>query len=273
VTDLSVEFLAGRRAVRVIDGVSLGVTAGEALGIVGEAGSGKSVLVRAILRLLPEEGRIASGTVRYRGNDLLAMEARRLRALRAVEFAPILPNAKDQLSPVSRVGDLMVLVYQAHRRVSRPAALEAAVEALRAVGIPDPERRLKAYPHELSGGMAQRVCIAMSLMHSPRLLLADEPTAGLDVTVQRQVLDQLVRAARDREAAQLIVTRDLGIIAQYCQRVAVMRGGRIVESGPTTEVFRQPQHPYTIQLLRAVGMDASTHDPIRVAGATAPGIA
>jgi peptide/nickel transport system permease protein len=267
VADLGVEFVGGREAVRVVDGVSLWVAPGEALGIVGEAGSGKSVLVRAILRLLPEEGRISSGTVRYRGEDLLAMEPRRLRRLRAVEFAPILPNAKDQLSPVSRIADLMVVVCQAHERVGRRVALARAVGALRAVGIADPERRLSAYPHELSGGMAQRVCIAMSLLHSPRLLVADEPTAGLDVTVQRQVLDQLVAAARDRNAAQLIVTRDLGIVAQYCQRVAVMRGGRIVESGPTAEVFRQPQHPYTVQLLRAVGIEVPPHAPSTVDGA------
>jgi ABC-type dipeptide/oligopeptide/nickel transport system ATPase component len=161
----------------------------------------------------------------------------------------------------------MVVVCQAHERVGRRAALARAVEALRAVGIADPERRLSAYPHELSGGMAQRVCIAMSLLHSPRLLVADEPTAGLDVTVQRQVLDQLVAAARDRNAAQLVVTRDLGIVAQYCQRVAVMRGGRIVESGPTAEVFRQPQHPYTVQLLRAVGIGVPPRAPSATDGA------
>jgi peptide/nickel transport system permease protein len=256
VSDLSVEFRSGAAATVVIDGISLWVAAGEALGIVGEAGSGKSVLVRAILRLLPDEGRVISGSVRYRGEDLLSMDGRRLRRLRAVEFSPILPNAKEQLSPVSRISDLMVLVYRAHQRSSRRAAIQKAIEALRAVGIQDPERRLSAYPHELSGGMAQRVCIAMSLMHSPRLLVADEPTAGLDVTVQRQVLDQLVAAARDRGAAQLIVTRDLGIVAQYCQRVAVMRGGRIVESGPTAQVFRQPQHQYTVQLLQSVGVGA-----------------
>ena len=174
--------------------------------------------------------------------------------MRAVEFSPILPNAKEQLSPVSKIADLMVLVYRSHARVSRKAALEKAVEALRLVGIQDPERRLNAYPHELSGGMAQRVCIAMSLMHSPRLLIADEPTAGLDVTVQRQVLDQLASAARKRQASQMIVTRDIGIVAQYCQRVAVMQGGRIIESGLTADVFREPQQKYTRLLLQGVGV-------------------
>lgn len=257
VTDLSVEFRSSGRTTRVLDRVSLWVAPGEALGIVGEAGSGKSVLVRAILRLLPDEAEVVEGSVRYRGEDLLTMPNDKLRAMRAVEFSPILPNAKEQLSPVSRISDTMVLVYRAHTSASRKVALQKSVEALRTVGIPDPERRLGAYPHELSGGMAQRVCIAMSLMHAPRLLVADEPTSGLDVTVQRQVLDQLAAAARDRQAAQLLVTRDLGIVAHYCQRVAVMRGGRIVESGLTEEVFARPQHPYTRELLRAVGVGGS----------------
>jgi peptide/nickel transport system permease protein len=185
---------------------------------------------------------------------VFALESGDLRRLRATEFSPILPNAKSQLSPVTKIADVMVLVYQAHVAADRKAALAKSVEALRLVGIQDPERRLSAYPHELSGGMAQRVCIAMSLLHSPRLLVADEPTSGLDVTVQRQVLDQLASAARERQAAQILVTRDLGIVAQYCQRVAVMRGGRILESGRTTDVFRHPQHPYTRQLLEAAGM-------------------
>lgn len=257
VRDLSVEFKAGRQSTRVIDGVSLWVAAGEAFGIVGEAGSGKSVLVRAILRLLPDEGRIVGGTVRYRDQDLLAMESAALRRMRAVEFSPILPNAKAQLSPVSKVVEMMTLVYRAHAQASRQVARAKAIEALQLVGIQDPQRVLNAYPHELSGGMAQRVCIAMSLLHSPRLLIADEPTSGLDVTVQRQVLDQLAAAARERQAAQIIVTRDLGIVAQYCQRVAVMQGGRIVESGATAEVFHRPQHAYTKRLLEAVGMRRS----------------
>jgi peptide/nickel transport system permease protein len=254
VDGLSVEFHGAGRTSRVIDDVSLWVAPGEAFGVVGGAGSGKSVLVRAMLRLLPDEGRVAGGSVRYRDEDILTMDPDKLRRLRAVEFSPILPNAKAQLSPVSKVADLMVLVYRAHKSASRKAALAKAVEALRLVGIQDPERRLNAYPNELSGGMAQRVCIAMSLLHSPRLLIADEPTSGLDVTVQRQVLDQLVAAARERQAAQLIVTRDLGIVAQYCQRVAVMQGGHIVESGYTRDVFRNPQHPHTRELLDAVGV-------------------
>jgi peptide/nickel transport system permease protein len=266
VENLSVEFTSARHTTRVLDKVSLWVAPGEAFGIVGEAGSGKSVLVRAVLRLLPDESRIVEGSVHYRGQDILGLRPEALRRMRAVEFSPILPNAKAQLSPVTKVADLMVLVYRAHATASRKEALAKAVAALQLVGIQDPERRLNAYPHELSGGMAQRVSIAMSLMHSPRLLIADEPTAGLDVTVQRQVLDQLAAAARERQAAQILVTRDLGIVAQYCQRVAVMQGGRIVESGPTWEVFHSPQHPYTCQLLESVDVArvGTTSHPLEI---------
>ena len=236
---------------RALTDVSLWVAPGETFGIVGESGSGKSVLVRAALRLLPEEGHVAGGEVRYRGQNILQMKPDELRRLRGVEFAPILPSAKLQLSPVTRVEDLMVLVHRAHGKSDRKTAVARAVEALRLVGIQDPERRLKAYPHELSGGMAQRVCIALALLHDPRLVIADEPTSGLDVTVQRQVLDEMVAAARERGAAQMIVTRDFGIVAQYCQRMAVMHGGRIIETGYTADVFGDPQHPYTRRLLDA----------------------
>jgi peptide/nickel transport system permease protein len=263
VEDLSVEFTVARRAVRAIDHVSLWVTPGEAFGIVGEAGSGKSVLVRAMLGLLPDNARIAGGSVTYQGKDLLRLEPGVLRRMRAVEFSPILPNAKAQLSPVTKVAAVMALVYRAHASAGPKEVRAKAVAALQLVGIQDPDRVLNAYPHELSGGMAQRVCIAMSLLHSPRLLIADEPTAGLDVTVQRQVLDQLAAAAKERQAAQIIVTRDLGIVAQYCRRVAVMQGGRIVESGLTSDVFHAPLHPYTRRLLAAVGMGDIETRPAR----------
>jgi ABC-type dipeptide/oligopeptide/nickel transport system ATPase component len=274
IENLSVDFGDGEAVTRAVSDVSLWVAAGETFGIVGESGSGKSVLVRAALRLLPEEGHVAQGEVRYRGQNILQMEPDELRRLRGVEFAPILPSAKLQLSPVTRVEDLVVLVYQAHAKGDRKTAVARAVEALRLVGIQDPERRLKAYPHELSGGMAQRVCIALALLHNPRLVIADEPTSGLDVTVQRQVLDEMVAAARERGAAQMIVTRDVGIVAQYCQRMAVMHGGRIIETGYTMDVFRDPQHPYTQRLLdaavitttRGVGLPAPTAEATAVPG-------
>lgn len=252
VNNLSVDFEASGNRTRVLQGISLWVAPGETLGIVGESGSGKSVFIRAILGLLPEGGQVVTGEVLFQNRSLLEMSSEALRRLRGVALAPILPNAKDQLSPVTRIADLLILGYRAHVNVDRRTALARAVEALRTVGIQDPERRLNAYPHELSGGMAQRVCIALALLHNPELLIADEPTAGLDVTVQRQVLDQLASATQERDAAQLIVTRDLGIVAQYCHRIAVMQGGRIVETGYTEDVFRNPRHPYTRQLLSAV---------------------
>ncbi len=252
VDGLSVDFGDPRAPTRVLEDISLWVSPGETFGIVGEAGSGKSVLARVVLRLLHEGGRVVSGSVRYRDRNIFALSREEMRRMRAVEFSPILPSAKLQLSPVSSIGEMMVLVYRSHVRADRRTALARAVEALRLVGIQDPERRLAAYPHELSGGMAQRVCIALALLHHPRLLIADDPTASLDVTIQRQVLDQLVSAASERGAAQLIVTRDLGIVAQYCQRMAVMHSGRIVESGYTADVFKDPQHPFTRELLASV---------------------
>jgi ABC-type dipeptide/oligopeptide/nickel transport system ATPase component len=251
VSDLTTEFAAHRGSVTVLHDIALAVAPGEVLGIVGEAGAGKTVLVRSLLQLLPENGRIARGQVLLKGRELLRISPAELRQLRGKEIAHILPNAKVQLNPLVRIGDMMSAVVRAHQKVSQSEARQQAVALLNRVGIPDPERRLSAFPHELSGGMAQRVCIALALIHNPGLIIADEPTAGLDVTVQRQVLDIMADLVHQRQAAQLIVTRDLGIVAHYCQRVAVMRAGYIVEEAPVMELFDHPQHPYTQQILRA----------------------
>lgn len=252
---LATEFDTPRGAVRVLEGVTLSLAAGDVVGVVGEAGAGKSVLVRSVLRLLPETGRVAAGSVRFKGRDLRGLGDGDLKALRATEIAHILPDAKAQLNPLVRVGEMMVAVMRAHAEVGKAEARERAVALLTTVGIVDPARRLDAYPHELSGGMAQRICIALALMHTPSLIVADEPTHGLDVTVQRQVLDLMAGLVREREAAQLVVTRDLGIVAQYCQAVAVMHGGRIVEAGSTLELFEAPRNPYTRQLLASVSAE------------------
>jgi ABC-type dipeptide/oligopeptide/nickel transport system ATPase component len=179
------------------------------------------------------------------------MDARALGRLRATEISQVLPDAKTQLNPLVKVGDFMAAVLRAHRDIGRDEGDEVVAASLRSVGILDPERRLRAYPHELSGGMAQRICIALALMHSPPVIIADEPTQGLDVTVQRQVLDMMATLVAERQATQLIVTRDLGIVAQYCQRVAVMHRGRIVETAPTVQLFDDPQHEYTKRFLRS----------------------
>ena len=262
ISGLAVEFAGRHGPVRILDDINLSVAAGEVLGVVGQAGAGKTVLVRSLLRLLPENGRPVAGSIRFRGQDLLTMAAAELRRMRGTGIAHILPDAKSQLNPLVRVGDMMVAVLRTHERATRDEARARATALLASVGITDPERRLGAYPHELSGGMAQRICIALALMHSPSLIVADEPTAGLDVTVQRQVLDLMAALVRDREAAQLIVTRDLGIVAHYCQRVAVIHEGRIVEVAPTVQLFDSPQHPYTKALLVASGA-LRTHRAVR----------
>ncbi len=236
----------------LLSDIDIGLGAGESMGIVGESGSGKSVLVRSVLQLLPPELIVTDGEVRYLDRDLLRMEKRALRALRTTEIAAILPNAKSQLNPLTNVGDMLRSALQAHEKIGRKDAERRAVELLEMVGITDPAQRLSAFPHELSGGMAQRVCLAMALMYQPRLLIADEPTAGLDVTIQRQVLDLTRALAESAGTARLIITGDLGIAAHYCDKVAVMRAGRIVEVNDTDALFATPRHPYTQHLLDCV---------------------
>jgi peptide/nickel transport system permease protein len=232
--------------------ISFELGAGECLGIVGESGSGKSLLVRAVLGLLPPRLAVTEGEVRYGESDLLAIGKPAMRALRARHLAAILPNAKSQLHPLTTVGTMMASALRAHERISAAEAKQRSIELLAMVGLADPERRLAAYPHELSGGMAQRVCLALALMYHPKLLVADEPTAGLDVTIQRQVLDLVQKLARDRGTAQLIVTGDLGIAAHYCDRIAVMQAGRIVELNDTKAFFAAPRHPYSRHLVDCV---------------------
>ena len=261
VADLIIEFDTPQGRHRALDGVSFSMTEGEALGVVGESGAGKSVLVRALLRLLPENAHVVGGEVRLHGRDLLRMPEQELRRLRGKELAHILPDAKTQLNPLVRVGSMMVAVLRVHEKIGKREARSRAVEALTTVGISDPERRLDAFPHELSGGMAQRVCVALALLHNPDLIVADEPTSGLDVTVQRQVLDLMAKLGRERHAAQLFVTRDLGIVAHYCRAAVVLQGGKVVESARTEKLFAAPEHPYTRRLLKAVGAGSQVEYP------------
>lgn len=253
VSGLTIEFDTPHGRHRALDGVSMTMAQGEALGLVGESGAGKSVLVRALLRLLPESAHVVDGEIKLHGRDLLRMPESELRALRGKELAHILPDAKAQLNPLVRVGQMMLAVLRVHEKLDKTEARRRAVEALTVVGITDPERQLDAFPHELSGGMAQRVCVALALLHNPDLVVADEPTAGLDVTVQRQVLDLMTALGRERHAAQLFVTRDLGIVAHYCRAAVVLEGGKVVEAARTEQLFAAPEHPYTRRLLAAVG--------------------
>jgi peptide/nickel transport system permease protein len=236
----------------LISDITFSLAPGESMAIVGESGSGKSVLVKSVLQLLPFPLEVTSGTVRYGDIDLVGMEKRDLRKLRSREIAAILPNAKSQLNPLTTVGAMLISALKAHEKISNKDAVSRSIELLEMVGITDPALRLSAFPHELSGGMAQRVCLALALMYRPRLLVADEPTAGLDVTIQRQVLDLTRDLARDAGTARLVITGDFGIAAHYCDRVAVMQAGRIVEANRTEELFAAPQHPYTKYLLSCV---------------------
>ena len=251
VRGLEVEYARNSGPVRVLDGVSLTIAPGESLGVVGESGVGKTVLVRAILGLLDPPWRVVSGTVSYREQNLLALPEAALRQLRGKEIALTTHEPRKHLNPVATVGEQMARVVQAHRPTSRADARARAVELLRLVGIPDPELRLQAYPHELSGGMCQRVVIAMALAHSPKLLMGDEPTAGLDVTISLQILDLMRDLVRDFHSSLLLVSRDLGVVAHYCQRVAVMYAGQLVEVADVPSFFAGAIHPYSRRLLRA----------------------
>ena len=235
----------------VLDHIDLHVAQGEILGIVGPPGAGKSVLVRSIMGLLGDQLRRAEGRIAFRGEELTRLDARALREILGRDLVPLLANAKGQLNPLVRIGELMVAHIRAHSPCSRRVARQRAAAMLGSIGLTDPERRLRAYPHELSGGMAQRVCIAIALIHRPALIVADEPTAALDVTVQRQVLDLMIGLCKETGAAQILATRDLGIVAQYCRRVAVLHEGRIVETGPVDQVLVTPSHPATRALVEA----------------------
>jgi peptide/nickel transport system permease protein len=258
VDGLTVQF-DGRQAgsgTTAIEDVSLVINPGDRVGIVGETGSGKSVLVRAILNILPENAEVLSGSVLVDGHSLFDLDGDTMRKLRGTTIAPILPNPKAQLNPLVRIGKIFSGVLRAHGEdLDSDAIAMRSRAALEQVGISDAERRLRQYPHELSGGMAQRVCIALSLLHSPKLLIADEPTAGLDVTVQRQVLDVLTELSNAKKTAQLIVTRDLAIVAHYCTWMGVMHKGRLVEFGRTLNVFDNPHHAHTRELMNAVRVD------------------
>ncbi len=251
VTGLKVAFSTRAGVVEALHGIDLSVAAGETLGIVGESGSGKSVTSLAVLRLLDRAGRITAGTVRWRGEDLTQAPASRLRALRGAEIAMIFQNPRAALNPIRQVGQQIADAIRAHRRISRAEARDAALEALRQVRIREPERRLAAYPHELSGGMCQRVMIAMAMACRPALLIADEPTTGLDVTTQKAVMDLLAELTRSTGMALILITHDLALAAQYCQRVTVMEQGRVVETAPPARLFAAPAHPYTQRLVAA----------------------
>ncbi len=240
----------GTGPVRLVHDVDLEVRPGEVLGLVGESGSGKSLTMRSVLGLLPPGVRVGAGTVHWDGTDLLASPERTLRGVRGGDVGMVFQDPSQALDPLMRVGDHIVETLRLHDpALSRRAARARAVEALASVGVPDPARRARQYPHEFSGGMKQRAMIAVALANRPRLVIADEPTTALDVTIQAQVLD-LLRAARDDlGTAVVLITHDLGLVAEIADRVAVMYAGRVVESGTAASIFAGPSHPYTQGLL------------------------
>ena len=253
VQSLRVAFPAGNGVVRVVDDVSFTIGEGETVCLVGESGSGKSMTALSMIRLVPPPGRIEAGTsIAFGERELLTMDAESLRELRGDRIAMIFQEPMTALNPVLTVGDQIEEVVRVHRKVSKREARDLAVAMLAQVGIPDPAARARQYPHELSGGMRQRVMIAMALVLDPQLIIADEPTTALDVTIQAQILD-LLRTMRDeRQLSLLLITHDLGVVAEMATRVLVMYAGRIVEEATVAELFQLPSHPYTEGLLSAM---------------------
>ncbi|MBT9314557.1 ABC transporter ATP-binding protein [Leptothoe spongobia] len=255
VRDLSVEFRTRTGIVKALENISFHISKGETLGIVGESGSGKSVLALAILGILDRAGHITNGEVLWSQNtethNLLKMPEKKLRQLRGKELSMIFQNPRVALNPIRKVGKQLVDVLRCHSNLSRNQLKKRALELLASVKIPDPQQRYDAYPYELSGGLCQRIMIALALACSPKLLIADEPTTGLDVTTQATVMNLLKDLATDQQMATVVITHDLALASEYCDRIIVMHAGHIVESAPTHPLFSQPRHPYTAKLIAA----------------------
>ena len=256
---ISVELPTPRGTLRAVDNVDLSLMPGRTLGIVGESGCGKTMLSRAILQLLPKRAKL-SGRVNFAGHDLAALSAESLRRLRGPELAVVFQDPMTSLNPVLTIGTQLIETLQAHLGMDSAAAARRSVDLLAAVGIPAPAQRLRQYPHQLSGGMRQRVAIAIALSCEPKLLVADEPTTALDVTVQAQILDLLAREQRRRQMAMILITHDLGVVAGRTDEVAVMYAGRVVERAPTAQLFARMRMPYTEALLAAIPkLDSPPH--------------
>ncbi len=252
VRNLKTYFYTDEGMVKAVDDVSFSVPKGKTLGLVGESGSGKSVTAMSITRLVSPPGRIAGGEILLNGRDLLSMSEKEMRQVRGAQVSMIFQEPMTALNPVLAVGFQIAEAVLAHEKVSRREAWSRAVDALKAVAIPDPEKRAKDYPHQLSGGMRQRIMIAMALVCHPALVIADEPTTALDVTIQAQILELLDSLREQYHLSLILISHDLGVIAEVAETVAVMYAGKIVEIGPAMDVFHNPKHPYTEGLLRSV---------------------
>ncbi len=272
VEDLHTSFHTRDGVVRAVDGISFSVDRGEVVGLVGESGCGKSVTSLSILRLIAKPGRIEGGRVWFDGRDLLALSGDEIRKIRGDRISMIFQQPTSALNPVWDVGRQLGETLELHRNMKRKAARDRALELLQMVGISDPERRLKAYPHELSGGMAQRVMIAMALACEPDLLIADEPTTALDVTIQAQILDLMRQLRQETGTAIILITHDLGVVAEMCDRVAVMYAGEIVEQTDVRTLFREPSHPYTRGLIGSIPVMGEIRDELAVIPGNVPNL-
>jgi oligopeptide/dipeptide ABC transporter ATP-binding protein len=271
VKDLRTSFFTDAGEVRAVDGVSFAVAPGKLMGLVGESGSGKTASVLSIMRLLPERARVTGGAVLFEGRDLLSLSEPEMRAVRGAKIAMIFQEPMTSLNPVFTIGSQIGEAVRLHQHTSRRETLERTVEALRLVGIADPERRVNDYPHQLSGGMRQRVMIAMALACKPKLLIADEPTTALDVTIQAQILDLIRELQMRLGLAVILVTHDLGIVAQYADDVTILYAARVMEQAASNELFRNPLNPYTRGLLESIpGIDGHHHRRLRAIAGTIP---
>jgi len=271
VKDLRTEFTTHDGVVRAVDGVSFDLYPGESLGIVGESGSGKSVTALSLLRLVPSPGRVVGGQVLFHNDDLLQLSDEDMREIRGRDIAMIFQDPQSSLNPVLRTGFQIAEAMLAHQRATRAQSLRRAVELLKRVRIPAAESRARDYPHQLSGGMRQRAMIAMGLANAPAILIADEPTTALDVTVQAQILELLADLNQELGAAVVMITHNMGVVAGLCTRVIVMYAGKIVEQGPVEQIFENPQHPYTWSLLKSIPrVDSLRHERLRSIEGIAP---
>jgi peptide/nickel transport system ATP-binding protein len=263
IEDLRVDFATEDGVVHAVRGVSLEVEAGRMLGVVGESGSGKSVSMLTVMGLTRAENATIGGTATFEGRDLLSLSNDELRRIRGNDIAMIFQDPLSSLHPFYKVGAQLVEAIRTHNDVSKRAARSRTVELLKLVGIPDPEGRVDAYPHEFSGGMRQRAMIAMALANDPKVLIADEPTTALDVTVQAQILDLIARLQRELEMAVVLITHDLGVVAEHADEIAVMYAGQVIERAPTDVMFKAPEHPYTWGLLQSIPrLDRPRDEPL-----------
>lgn len=272
INDLKTYFFTRDGVVKAVDGVDLTVGKGEILGLVGESGCGKSVTAMSVLRLIQNPGEIVGGSIRFHGEDLRDLSEKEMRGIRGDRISMIFQQPVGSLNPVFTAGSQIAEVYEIHEGIKKKAGNARAIEMLEKVGIPDAERRAKAYPHELSGGMAQRVMIAMALAAGPELLIADEPTTALDVTIQAQIIDLMQEIRNDLGTSIILITHDLGIVAEIADRVAVMYAGEIVEEADTKTLFADPKHPYTEGLIGSIPIAGSRREWLDVIPGRVPNL-